>query len=191
MDDLSPYVSIAQSVKSRLSIPELQGSLLTSYGGYAYTVITMQEPATAVCRSVVRVPRSCLLHALLRHRAAHLPPSTQLQLASENSPTFELLIDNARLKAKVITRKAEVKVILDHSIESDQRLLQFPGAIFKSSTSVTPHKKPCTNYVNASAQTEELPYVLENTLVKSMKIADIEKEIKDLKRPCRELSEKK
>ncbi|KAG8331619.1 hypothetical protein J6590_037080 [Homalodisca vitripennis] len=111
-------------------------------------------------------------------------PSTPLQPASENT----LLIENARLKAEVAKLKTEVKVILDHLIESDQRLLQFTDTIFISSKSVTPLKKSCTNYVNASAQTEELPGVSENNigLVQSKKIADLEKEIQDLKRPCRE-----
>ncbi|KAG8301072.1 hypothetical protein J6590_061498 [Homalodisca vitripennis] len=102
-------------------------------------------------------------------------PSTPLQPASENT----LLIENARLKAEVTKLKTEVKVILDHSIESDQRLLQFTDTIFTSSKSVTPLKKSCTNYVNASAQTEELPGDSENNI-------GLEKEIQDLKRPCRE-----
>ncbi|KAG8241874.1 hypothetical protein J6590_077142 [Homalodisca vitripennis] len=104
-------------------------------------------------------------------------PSTLLQPASENT----ILIENARLKAEVAKLKTEVKVILDHSIELDQRLLQFTDTIFTSSKSVTPLKKSCTNYVNASAKTEELPGISENniSLVQSKKIADLEKEIQD------------
>ncbi|KAG8317567.1 hypothetical protein J6590_024794 [Homalodisca vitripennis] len=110
--------------------------------------------------------------------------STPLQPASENI----LLIENARLKAEVAKLKPEVKVILDHSIESDQRLLQFTDTIFTSSSSVKPQKKSCTNFVNASVQTEELPGVSENNIVRSKKKADLEKEIQDLKRTCRECS---
>lgn len=63
--------------------------------------------------------------------------------------TTNLLLENTNLKQEIAELRAELKVILDHSVESDQRLLKYTEDIFlppQSCTENTPDvtHKPCS-----------------------------------------------
>lgn len=112
-------------------------------------------------------------------------PSAPLHPASLSTPALELSTENALLKAEVAKLKADVKVILDHSIESDQRLLEFTEEIFTGSSSVTSLLKPLSKSVNQFTQTENHPEDSDTELKNCKKIMkELEDELYVLRQPC-------
>lgn len=83
--------------------------------------------------------------------------------------SFEnMLRENSALREEVEKLRSEKLVVLNHSIESDQRLLEFTDKIFLPSQSLTPDQQ---------STAKELERAL-------AKIQKLEEEVKELNQPC-------
>lgn len=83
----------------------------------------------------------------------------QRSVRSASPPTADLLAENNTLKEELLKLREEFRVILDHSVDSDQRLLEYTEDIFLPPPSTTaaathPPARSCT-YVSSMTQTDD------------------------------------
>lgn len=95
--------------------------------------------------------------------------------SSPTTPSMDLASENALLKEEVARLRAELQVVLNHSIESDQRLLEFTDNVFLPPRSLTS---------NTSFSSSTLPKS-EDSQLAVQKIKALEEEIQLLRRPCK------
>ncbi|KAG8242318.1 hypothetical protein J6590_068265 [Homalodisca vitripennis] len=88
--------------------------------------------------------------------SAATPSAPNTPITVSHSPTYfsELVSENTALKKELTDLKLQLQSVLDHSIESDQRLLQFTNEIFttKPSTSTNSQSRPAL--IDQHSQTE-------------------------------------
>ncbi|KAG8335269.1 hypothetical protein J6590_072665 [Homalodisca vitripennis] len=84
------------------------------------------------------------------------PSAPNTPVTVSHSPTYfsELVSENTALRKELTDLKLQLQSVLDHSIESDQRLLQFTNEIFttKPSTSTNSQSRPAL--IEQHSQTE-------------------------------------
>ncbi|KAG8324491.1 hypothetical protein J6590_091144 [Homalodisca vitripennis] len=100
----------------------------------------------------------------------------------------QLPIENQTLNQKIFELQEQMKVILDHSIESDQRLLEYTDQVFVACSSVNvstspPHTKNqyCQTTDSFNRSCERCPILKEEVQNMLTTIKTLEEEIKTLK----------
>lgn len=79
-------------------------------------------------------PPPTVPHPTTSTPTSRLPPRTQ---SSSPSNLSQLIAENFHLKQNIIELRNENKTLLEHSIESDQRLLQYTDQVFVAGTSAS------------------------------------------------------
>lgn len=94
-----------------------------------------------------------------QHLASESGISDTQQLRSvlcSSSPSPDLIVENTALKEELARLREELRVVLDHSIDSDQRLLQFTKDIFPPPTPLRSNPTAADLVVaNIATQTDE------------------------------------
>lgn len=112
------------------------------------------------------------------------PASVQKTISSPVStkpkPSPDLLSENTVLKDEVARLRTELQVVLNHSIESDQRLLEFTDNVFLPPRSLLSNAV-CNPSPTASRKDEDLERAL-------AKVKALEEEVKILRLPCEQCS---